>query len=79
MQPDVAHFFAKSIQACVPKSYPQALGEVQVTAAFLNNFAGDNVRRLAQSFGVSGDHYGQMSTGMRWPYGPVALVCTGVP
>lgn len=74
MQPDVADFFAKSIQACVPKSYPQAMGEVQVTAAFLNNFAGDNVRRLAKSFGVSGDHYGQMSTGMRWPYGPVALV-----
>lgn len=37
---------------CVPKSHGQALGEVKVTAAFLNNFAGDNVRRLAQSFGV---------------------------
>ena len=47
------------------------MGEVQVTAAFLNNFAGDNVRRLAQSFGVAGDHYGQMSVGHRWPYGPV--------
>ena len=45
-----------------------------MTAAFLNNFAGDNVRRLAKSFGVSGDHYGQMSVGHRWPYGPVALV-----
>jgi len=47
---------------------------VRVTADFLNNFAGDNVRRLAKSFGVSGDHYGQMSVGHRWPYGPVALV-----
>lgn len=60
--------------ACVPKSKAQALGEVAVTAAFLNNFAGDNVRRLAKSFGVPGDHYGQMSVGHRWPYGPVAIV-----
>jgi 1-pyrroline-5-carboxylate dehydrogenase len=74
MQPDVADFFAKSIQACVPKAYAQALGEVKVTAAFLNNFAGDNVRRLAKSFGVAGDHYGQMSVGHRWPYGPVAII-----
>lgn len=50
------------------------MGEVTVTAAFLNNFAGDNVRRLAQSFGVSGDHAGQTSVGHRWPYGPVAIV-----
>jgi len=74
MQPAIAEFFARSIQKCVPKSHAQALGEVQVTAAFLNNFAGDNVRRLAKSFGVPGDHYGQMSVGHRWPYGPVALI-----
>jgi 1-pyrroline-5-carboxylate dehydrogenase len=73
-QPDVADFFARSIQACVPKSYAQALAEVKVTAAFLNNFAGDNVRYLAQSFGVPGDHYGQMSVGHRWPFGSVAIV-----
>jgi 1-pyrroline-5-carboxylate dehydrogenase len=48
--------------------------QVKVTAAFLHNFSGDNVRRLAKSFGVPGDHYGQMSFGHRWPYGPVALV-----
>ena len=74
MQPDVAEFFTRSIQQCVPKSHAQAHGEVAVTAAFLNNFGGDNVRRLAQSFGVPGDHYGQMSVGHRWPYGPVALI-----
>mmetsp|Transcript_19716 Transcript_19716/g.55692 ORF Transcript_19716/g.55692 Transcript_19716/m.55692 type:complete len:568 (-) Transcript_19716:349-2052(-) len=73
-QPDTAEFFARSIMKCVPKSHTQALGEVKVTAAFLNNFGGDNVRRLAKSFGVPGDHYGQMSVGHRWPYGPVALV-----
>lgn len=73
-QPEIAEFFVQAIQKCVPKSHAQALGEVKVTAAFLNNFAGDNVRRLAQSFGVPGDHGGQMSVGHRWPYGPVALV-----
>lgn len=56
-------------------SHAQAMGEVKVTASFLNNFGGDNVRRLAESFGVPGDHYGQMSHGYRWPYGPVAIVC----
>lgn len=73
-EPTVAEFFCQSIQACVPKSHAQAMGEVKVTAAFLNNFAGDNVRRLAKSFGVPGDHYGQVSVGHRWPYGPVAII-----
>jgi 1-pyrroline-5-carboxylate dehydrogenase len=72
--PEISEFFAHSIIKCVPKSHAQAMGEVKVTAAFLNNFAGDNVRRLAQSFGVPGDHYGQMSVGHRWPHGPVAIV-----
>jgi 1-pyrroline-5-carboxylate dehydrogenase len=73
-QPEIADFFTQLIRACVPKSQVQAAGEVKVTAAFLNNFAGDNVRRLAKSFGVPGDHYGQGSVGHRWPYGPVAIV-----
>ncbi|GKY91179.1 hypothetical protein MPSEU_000090600 [Mayamaea pseudoterrestris] len=73
-QPNVAEFFTQLIRACVPKSHAQAFGEVKVTSAFLNNFAGDNVRRLAKSFGVPGDHYGQFSVGHRWPYGPVAIV-----
>jgi len=72
--PEIAEFFTQCIMKCVPKSHGQAYGEVKVTAAFLNNFAGDNVRRLAKSFGVPGDHYGQMSVGHRWPYGPVAVV-----
>eukprot|EP00980_Cylindrotheca_fusiformis_P023867 scaffold11076_cov122-Cylindrotheca_fusiformis.AAC.11 len=70
----VADYFAKLIMSCVPKSKGQALGEVKVTADFLNNFGGDNVRRLAKSFGVPGDHYGQFSHGHRWPYGAVGLV-----
>lgn len=72
--PETAEFFTQCIMKCVPKSHGQAYGEVKVTADFLNNFAGDNVRRLAKSFGVPGDHYGQMSVGHRWPYGPVGLV-----
>ena len=45
-----------------------------MTAAFLHNFGGDNVRFLARNFGVPGDHYGQQSSGYRWPYGPVAII-----
>lgn len=74
LQPDIQEFFIQSIMKCVPKSYAQAKGEVTVTAAFLNNFGGDNVRFLARSFGNPGDHYGQQSNGYRWPYGPVAIV-----
>lgn len=72
--PVIHEFFTQAIMACVPKSHAQASGEVKVTAAFLNNFAGDNVRFLARSFGNPGDHDGQQSNGYRWPYGPVALI-----
>uniref|UniRef100_A0A7S2HZA5 Aldehyde dehydrogenase domain-containing protein n=1 Tax=Helicotheca tamesis TaxID=374047 RepID=A0A7S2HZA5_9STRA len=71
---DVSEFFAQSIMKCSPKSHAQALGEVKVTAAFLKNFGGDNVRFLARSFGVPGDHLGQESVGYRWPFGPVAII-----
>jgi 1-pyrroline-5-carboxylate dehydrogenase len=74
MEPHILEFFITMIQMCVPKSRHQAMGEVIVTAKFLQNFAGDNVRRLVKSFGVPGDHNGQMSVGHRFPYGPVAIV-----
>jgi 1-pyrroline-5-carboxylate dehydrogenase len=74
LEPEVLEFFTQSIMKCVPKSHAQAQGEVKVTAAFLNNFGGDNVRFLARSFGVPGDHLGQQSNGYRWPFGPVAIV-----
>jgi 1-pyrroline-5-carboxylate dehydrogenase len=32
------------------------------------------VRFLARSFGVPGDHAGQVSNGYRWPFGPVGLI-----
>ncbi|XP_038977489.1 probable aldehyde dehydrogenase isoform X1 [Phoenix dactylifera] len=73
-QPEVADFFARLIQRVSPKSYKQALGEVHITQKFLENFSGDQVRFLARSFAVPGNHLGQQSYGYRWPYGPVAII-----
>ncbi|GAA0143557.1 dehydrogenase [Lithospermum erythrorhizon] len=73
-QPEVYNFFARLIQRVAPKSYAQALGEVSVTQKFLENFCGDQVRFLARSFAVPGNHLGQQSNGFRWPYGPVAII-----
>ncbi|CAI0399344.1 unnamed protein product [Linum tenue] len=72
--PKVSDFFARLIQRVSPKSYQQALAEVQVTQKFFENFSGDQVRFLARSFGVPGNHLGQQSNGFRWPYGPVAII-----
>lgn len=72
--PEVADYFATLIQRVMPKSKAQALGEVKVTQDFLSNFSSDNVRFLAKGFSVAGDHDGQTSHGMRWPYGGVAIV-----
>lgn len=63
-----------NIQRCVPKSYSQTAGEVRVTRQFFENFAGDNVRFLAEAFRIPGDHLGQTSTGYRFPLGPVGVV-----
>jgi 1-pyrroline-5-carboxylate dehydrogenase len=71
---DVMDHFARLIQRVCPKSYAQARGEVNVTRIFLENFCGDQPRWLARGFTNPGDHYGQQSTGYRWPYGPVALI-----
>ncbi|KAJ1433135.1 Aldehyde/histidinol dehydrogenase [Ochromonadaceae sp. CCMP2298] len=73
-QPEVNEFFIKLIQRVAPKSHVQAKGEVDVTQQFLENFGGDQVRFLARSFGVAGDHAGQLSTGHRWPFGPVVII-----
>ncbi|KAJ0048274.1 hypothetical protein Pint_15250 [Pistacia integerrima] len=69
--PKVTDFFARLIQRVSPKSYQQAFAEVYVTQKFLENFSGDQVRFLARSFAVPGNHLGQQSHGFRWPYGPV--------
>ncbi|XP_024969796.1 delta-1-pyrroline-5-carboxylate dehydrogenase 12A1, mitochondrial-like [Cynara cardunculus var. scolymus] len=72
--PEVSDFFTKLIQRVSPKSYQQAFGEVYVAQKFLENFSSDQVRFLARSFAVPGNHLGQQSHGFRWPYGPVALI-----
>ncbi|KAF9626543.1 hypothetical protein IFM89_034956 [Coptis chinensis] len=73
-QPEVSNFFTRLIQRVSPKSYQQALAEVYVTQKFFENFCGDQVRFLARSFAVPGNHLGQQSHGFRWPYGPVVIV-----
>lgn len=70
----VLDYFTRLIQRVMPKSYTQARQEVTVSRAFLHNFSGDQVRFLARSFGVPGDHVGQQSNGHRWPFGPVAII-----
>ncbi|XP_078432178.1 aldehyde dehydrogenase 12A1 [Wolffia australiana] len=72
--PEVSSFFSKLIQRVSPKSYAQAQAEVHVSQKFLENFSGDQVRFLARSFSVPGNHLGQTSNGFRWPYGPVAII-----
>lgn len=72
--PKVSDFFTRLIQRVSPKSYQQAFGEVYVTQKFLENFSGDQVRFLARSFAVPGNHIGQQSHGYRWPYGQVAII-----
>ncbi|PIA62552.1 hypothetical protein AQUCO_00200515v1 [Aquilegia coerulea] len=73
-QPEVSNFFTRLIQRVSPKSYQQAFAEVFVTQKFFENFCGDQVRFLARSFSVPGNHLGQQSHGFRWPYGPVVIV-----
>ena len=72
--PDILDFFTRLVQRTSPKSYAEARGEVSVCAAFLENFAGDNVRFLARGFSVPGNHLGQRSSGYRFPFGPVAII-----
>ena len=71
---DVETYFCKLIQKVMPKSRIQCLGEVTVTRVFLENFSGDNVRFLAGGFSNPGDHYGQETSGYRWPFGSVCII-----
>jgi len=72
--PATLDYFARLVQRTSPKSYKEAAGEVSVCAAFLENFAGDNVRFLARGFSVPGNHVGQRSNGHRFPFGGVAII-----
>jgi len=73
-KPEVQHFFARLIQRLTPKSWTQANGEPKITRKFLENYSCDQVRYLAKSFGVPGDHTGQTSTGIRMPFGACGVI-----
>lgn len=71
---EVFEFFVKCIQRTMPKSYVQAAGELNVVRSFCENFSGDSVRFLVRGFSVPGDQAGQITNGMRWPYGRVCII-----
>jgi len=73
-KPEVQYFYARLIQRLTPKSWVQANAEPTITRKFLENYSCDQVRYLAKSFGVSGDHTGQNSTGIRMPFGGCGVV-----
>lgn len=73
-KPEVTQFFVRLIQRLTPKSTRQATGEPTIVRKWLEDFSCDNVRFLAKSFNVPGDHYGQQTTGIRMPFGGVAVV-----
>jgi len=73
-KPEVEQFFAKLIQRVVPKSDAQCTGEVAAVRQWIASFGGDQVRMLASSEALPGDHFGQETRSYRWPYGRVGVV-----
>ncbi|CAN0052022.1 unnamed protein product, partial [Phaeothamnion confervicola] len=54
--------------------YCEILFTICIRRAASVSTVGFQVRFLARSFAVPGDHTGQVTNGYRWPYGPVAIV-----
>ena len=52
----------------------QAIGEPTITRKWMENYSCDQVRYLARSFAIPGDHAGQSSTGVRMPFGGVGVI-----
>ena len=73
-KPEVHNFFAELLQRVVPKHDVQAMGEVTVVRKWLDGYAGDGVRRLANSAALPGDHAGQETRSYRWPYGATSVI-----
>jgi 1-pyrroline-5-carboxylate dehydrogenase len=67
-------YFTRLIQRVMPKDTEQCHNEVTVTATFLENFSGDQVRFLAKGQTTPGNHLGQEATDYRWPHGSVAVI-----
>ncbi len=68
------NYFTRLIQRVMPKDTEQCRSEVNVTATFLENFSGDQVRFLAKGQTTPGNHVGEEAIDYRWPYGPVAVI-----
>jgi len=68
------NYFTSLIQRVMTKDTQQCRNEVTVTATFLENFSGDQVRFLAKGQTTPGNHLGQEAIDYRWPHGPVAVV-----
>ena len=68
------NYFTRLIQRVMPKDTEQCRGEVTVSATFLENFSGDQVRFLAKGQTTPGDHMGEEAIDYRWPHGPVAVI-----
>jgi len=73
-KPEVEEFFSRLIQRVVPKSYPQCNGEILAVRKWLEDFSGNNVRMLAESKGLPGDHLGQTTVGYRMPFGGCSVI-----
>ena len=73
-KPDVKEYFSRLIQRVVPKSWAQCQGEPTVVRKWMENYSCDQVRYLARGFSVPGDHGGQTTTGIRMPFGGVAVI-----
>jgi len=67
-------YFVRLIQLTMPKSRPQAQGEVKIVRRFLENFSSDRVRMLMRGFTQAGDRAGQRSIGLRFPFGATAVI-----
>ena len=68
------NYFTRLIQRVMPKDTQQCRSEVTVTATFLENFSGDQVRFLAKGQTTPGNHLGEEAIDYRWPHGPVAVI-----
>eukprot|EP00434_Breviolum_minutum_P024381 symbB.v1.2.021531.t1/scaffold1865.1/size98072/8 len=73
-KPEVSDFFCRLIQRVAPKSYAQAGGEIKAVRTWLQDYSGNNVRMLAESTGLPGDHLGQTTVGYRMPFGGVSVI-----
>ena len=60
-KPEVTEYFAKLLQRILGKSWAQCVGEPTVVRKFMENYSTDQVRMLARSFAIPGDHANQTS------------------